>query len=320
MSLFAKLSPLQNVIDALILVVLLFPILYYLVFRPLTVLGEQQKNMALELLKHQQNLDELVAQRTLQINNLLELHEQEDVHASDVINHYLNTNNSDPRVEYSILSASQYFSGDAISIVSTPDGGINIMMLDAMGHGLSAAINALPVTQAFYSMSHKGLPLKNIISEINDKTYALATQSRFLATTFLHLDQAAEKLTGWIGGTPKIYLKNGEDIVYFRSANLPLGVLPSRELEFEYFSAPWAADSLLLTCTDGVIESEGHNGENLGEKWVFETIQKYGNSLDVATFDRLWKESSENEALRDDATVLIINEAKGRCTLGSVAS
>jgi serine phosphatase RsbU (regulator of sigma subunit) len=313
MTAFTLLPPipswLESLLDASILVALLFPTLHHFVFQPLSRLIEQNVHMEEELLLHHDHLEELVARRTEQVNNYVKLHEEEDELAAYVMERYLNASQEDPRVGYLILSASHHFSGDAISVVNTPDGGLSVMMLDAMGHGLAAAINALPAIQGFYAMSRKGMPLDELIPEINDKVRELSPPGRFLAGTFLHLDPSNSRLSGWIGGTPKIYLKTPEETLTFKSGNLSLGVLPSSELDFEFFSAPWCSQSLLVTCTDGVLESQGRDGNDLGENWMYGVIQKYGNTLDKTLFDKVWKEGLGGNKPHDDASILIINQA-----------
>ena len=243
-----------------------------------------------------------------QLNQYVAVHEEDDELAAFVMGRYLDASQSDPRVGYSILSASHHFSGDAISVAHTPNGGLNVMMVDAMGHGLPAAINVLPAIQAFYAMSKKGMPLEALVPEINDKVRELSPPGRFLAGTFLHLNHSNSELTGWIGGTPKICLYCAGEIQCFSSANLSLGVRPSNKLDFEFFNAPWSEQSMLVTCTDGVLESQGPDGNDLGEQWVRDVIQKYGNTLDKAIFDKVWKESLGGNKPHDDASVLIINQ------------
>jgi serine phosphatase RsbU (regulator of sigma subunit) len=225
------------------------------------------------------------------------------------MNHYLDKSQNDPRVEYAIESASPSFCGDAISVMPTPDGGLNLMMLDAMGHGLHAAINLMPAITAFIAMSKKGLPLETIVAEINDKVREYSIPGNFLAGTFLNLDPTASKLTGWIGGTPKVYLNDEGTTHAFSSNNLPLGILPAKEIDFNYINAPWSENSVLLTCTDGVIESQGAEGDNLGEDWVCGVIQKFGNTLCTKLFNQEWKESLGGNIPNDDAAVLIISQS-----------
>ncbi len=242
------------------------------------------------------------------LNQYVALHEEEDELAAYVMGRYLDASQNDPRVEYSILSASHHFSGDAISVAQTPDGGLNVMMVDAMGHGLPAAINVLPAIQAFYAMSKKGMPLNILVPEINDKVRELSPPGRFLAGTFLHLNPLNSELTGWLGGTPKVYIHCAGEIQSFGSQNLSLGVLPSSKLDFEFFRSPWSERSMLFTCTDGVLESQGADGNDLGENWVYDVLQKYGNTLNKILFDQVWKESLSGNKPHDDASALIINQ------------
>jgi serine phosphatase RsbU (regulator of sigma subunit) len=245
----------------------------------------------------------------LQLSQYRAEQEKEAELAALIMNHYLDKSQSDPRVEYSVVSASPSFCGDAISVIPTPDGGLSVMMLDAMGHGLHAAINLMPAITAFIAMSKKGLSLTTIVAEINDKVLEYSIPGNFLAGTFLHLDSSATQLTAWIGGAPKVYLNNAGETQAFSSNNLPLGILPASELDFQYISSPWSEKSVLLTCTDGVFETQGAGSEHLGEDWVCDVVQKYGNTLSAMNFDRVWKESLGGKFPDDDAAVLIINQS-----------
>jgi GAF domain-containing protein len=60
----------ENFLDAFILAALLFPILYYLVFRPLTLSIERQKLTETELLKHRDHLAQLVESRTKELQSV----------------------------------------------------------------------------------------------------------------------------------------------------------------------------------------------------------------------------------------------------------
>ncbi len=245
----------------------------------------------------------------LQLSQYRAEQEKEAALASLIMNHYLDKSQHDPRVQYTVESASPSFCGDAISVMPTPDGGLSVMMLDAMGHGLHAAINLMPAITAFIAMSKKGLPLDIIVAEINDKVLEYSIPGNFLAGTFLQIDPVASKLTGWIGGTPKVYLTHGGEIQAFSSNNLPLGILPASELDFQYISSPWYEKSVLLTCTDGVFESRGLEGEHLGEDWVRNVVQNYGNGLCTNLFSQVWRDSLGGNSPDDDAAVLIISQS-----------
>jgi PAS domain S-box-containing protein len=243
------------------------------------------------------------------LNQYMVEHEQNDEMAATVMNRYLSASEEDPRVEYTILSASDYFSGDAISVARTPDGGMNAMVLDAMGHGLPAAINVLPAIQSFYALSKKGVLIEDLVTELNNIVCEFSPTGCFLAATILNLDTTASKMSGWIGGAPDLFISGDGAIQSYGSKNFSLGVLPSSKQSFEFFSSTWTEKSILVACTDGVIESKGKDGEDLGEKWILNIVQKFGNRLDKSLFNNLWKESLGSNTPHDDASVLIIRQS-----------
>ena len=236
-------------------------------------------------------------------------HEQNDEIAAFVMNRYLSASQVDPRVEYSILAATHYFSGDAISVAKTPEGGLNIMVLDAMGHGLPAAINVLPAIQSFYALSQRAVNIEDLVAEMNNVVCEFSPTGHFLAATILSLDSNASRIIGWIGGAPKVYISIEGEIQSYGSQNFSLGVLPSSKQQFEFFKSPRTDKSMLVTCTDGVIESSGTDGEELGDKWILNIVQKCGNNLDKSLFNKLWKESLGVNTPHDDASVLIIRQS-----------
>jgi PAS domain S-box-containing protein len=245
------------------------------------------------------------------LNQYMVEHEENDELAASVMNRYLATSQEDPRVEYSILSAAHHFSGDAISVAKTPDGGLNVMVLDATGHGLPAAINVLPAIHSFYAQSKLGLSIENLVAGLNDIVCEFSLTGHYLAATILSIDSNASKVSGWIGGSPNVIISCDGEIQTLRSKNFSLGVLPSSQQALEFFYLPWSANSMLVTSTDGVTESRGKNGEDLGEQWILGIVQKYGYNLNKSIFNKLWKESLGENTPHDDASILIIRQNTG---------
>jgi len=46
---------------------------------------------------------------------------------------------------------------------------MHILLGDFTGHGLSAAIGAMPLAEVFYSMTARGFNLRDILVELNSK-------------------------------------------------------------------------------------------------------------------------------------------------------
>ncbi|MDH5437083.1 MAG: fused response regulator/phosphatase, partial [Gammaproteobacteria bacterium] len=84
-----------------------------------------------------------------------------------------------------ILSPVALFNGDILLVSPKPKGGQHVMLGDFTGHGLSAAIGAMPVAEIFYSMTEKGYPIQDIASEINSKLGKTLPTGLFCAACLL---------------------------------------------------------------------------------------------------------------------------------------
>lgn len=62
----------------------------------------------------------------------------------------------DPCIQQ-LHSSMSLFNGDILLAHEQPDGALNILLGDAMGHGLPAALGAYPVVDVFYQMAKRGL-------------------------------------------------------------------------------------------------------------------------------------------------------------------
>lgn len=155
------------------------------------------------------------------------------------------------------VAPSTLFSGDSVVKVDGPDGSLYVMLADAMGHGLAAAVSLMPMVQAFSTMAKKGLPLQNIVFEVNRLLNDLLTNDRFVAAIFVHIQPDKNTLECWNGGMPCAWGLDpeGKLVTEFRSRNMALGVLPD-----SLFSATTEQCSIshchsLFFCSDGLLES-----------------------------------------------------------------
>lgn len=162
------------------------------------------------------------------------------------------------------------FSGDLLCAARAPDGVMNVMLADAAGHGLPAALTAMPLTQAFYSMTAKGFPLSSIAEELNRKLKAILPADRFVAATLAAVDVRNQTVEVWNGGNPDALYINaaGSVVAHWASSHPPLGILPSPQFSgmTETMVCQEAGD--LVLCSDGLVEAETPAGEWLGLEGV----------------------------------------------------
>lgn len=172
------------------------------------------------------------------------------------------------------------FNGDILFACPRPAGGMHILVGDFTGHGLPAAIGALPVAEIFYGMTSKGFSGPDVLRELNQKLVRILPTGMFCCACFVEVDFRDGRARVWNGGLPDGYLLRTDGRrETLASQHLPLGVLAPERFAApmeEYVVCP--GDELLLV-TDGVLEATGPGDEWFGE-------QRLTSALDQRPMDR----------------------------------
>ncbi len=178
-----------------------------------------------------------------------------------------------PNIKY-MLSPMAIFNGDLLLAARKPSGGMYIMLGDFTGHGLSAAIGAIPVADIFYRMTAKGFGIDEIVAEINNKLRKVLPTGIFCAAAIIEVDSIEHKLLVWNGGLPDVLVcKNNQGISHrLESMHLPLGVVGNEKLDKEMHSIAISPGDAIYLYTDGVIEAWNINGEMFGQKRLEEHL------------------------------------------------
>ncbi len=158
------------------------------------------------------------------------------------------------------------FSGDLLCASRAPGDVLNVLLADAAGHGLAAALSAMPLTQAFYSMTAKGFPLASIAEELNRKLKAILPADRFVAATLASIDVRNRTVEVWNGGNPDALFLNarGEVAMRWPSRHPPLGILPDKLFSGISETVVFHEPGDLVLSSDGLTEAENLDGAWLG--------------------------------------------------------
>ncbi len=172
----------------------------------------------------------------------------------------------DPDVRHFLRSA-ENLSGDLIAVARTPEGVLHLLLADSTGHGLSAALAAMPVIHPFYSMTSKSFSIASIAQEMNSKVRQVLPVSHFVAAILVAVDPVVQRVEVWSGGCPPpVMLDQAGAVIHtFKPQHLALGILPPSQFDamLESFSFEGIKCSLLMF-TDGVTELENIHGEQFG--------------------------------------------------------
>jgi two-component system, HptB-dependent secretion and biofilm response regulator len=180
-----------------------------------------------------------------------------------------------PNVSY-LLHPAADISGDLLLACPANNGDIYVMLADATGHGLPAALTLIPLTQTFYSMAGKGFNLNSIAREMNRCNRAYSPTDRFVAALIAVFSPRENVLTVWNGGIPPALLLNdqGQVIRRFKSLNLPLGVASDNEFDSECESMTARPGQRLLLYSDGLVEAENVRGELFGYEHLERNLEQ----------------------------------------------
>lgn len=210
-----------------------------------------------------------------------------------------------PNIKH-MLSPFSIFNGDVLLAARKPSGSIHILLGDFTGHGLPAAIGAMPLAEIFYGMTAKGFLMADILREINLKLKKILPVGYFCCTCMASLSFRRQELEVWMGGLPDfaIYRKASNKVEHVKSSHLPLGVLSTQAFDTKSQSFDFLPGDKFYMWSDGIIESRNADSELFGEDRLFSVFEQYPNEK---YFDRILSEVNKfvGESGRDDDTTLL---------------
>jgi hypothetical protein len=128
---------------------------------------------------------------------------------------------------------------------------------DFTGHGLPAAVGAMPLAEVFYGMTAKGYGLAETLREMNAKLKRILPVDMFCCATMLRLGFQSRSLEVWNGGMPDGYLHSiaSGARTPLTARHLPLGVLSPQTFDDRTEVFPMAVGDRVFLLSDGVIDT-----------------------------------------------------------------
>ncbi|WP_122761854.1 fused response regulator/phosphatase [Pseudomonas viridiflava] len=166
------------------------------------------------------------------------------------------------------------FNGDLMLAAYTPAGHMQVLLGDFTGHGLPAAVGAMPLADVFYGMTAKGYGLIEILREMNAKLKRILPVDMFCCATLLCINLPQRQVEVWNGGLPDGYLLRGTDgeHVPLASSHLPLGVLSVDAFDARTEVYPLAPGDRIFLLSDGVLDTSDSNDQLFGVQRLREVL------------------------------------------------
>ncbi|MFQ3186307.1 MAG: CheY-like chemotaxis protein [Marinomonas primoryensis] len=210
----------------------------------------------------------LVMQKTLEDQrDAMALYNEKLLHEQDVAKVVYENITHSNCLEDPALSTLHYgthtFNGDVILAAYKPNGGMHILLGDFTGHGLSAAIGALPLADIFFDWTKKGFLMRQIIPEINARLKGVLPANMFCSAAFIDVKVNNKSIEVWNGGLPDLlfFSQAADKPIRLTSKNLPLGVLPPDVFECQIDPMSFVPGDRLMAFSDGIYEASDLSGK-----------------------------------------------------------
>jgi len=198
--------------------------------------------------------------------------EEEDLHiARHLLHHQMSPDGSrrleDPAVEI-WQEACPRLGGNMVSVGRAPNGVLHVMLADASGYGLSAAVSLLPLIGPFHRMTAKGFGLPTIVRELNAKVSQALPGQRTVAAQLVAVDTREGIGSVWNGGMPNAFMLDGfgHHFKEFALSHPPLGSQRDHEFGDHVEQHAFSRGEQLVLVSDGLLDAVGPAGVRFGEE------------------------------------------------------
>lgn len=225
----------------------------------------------------------------------------------DKIAHYGVLNS--PNIRY-LISPKAIFNGDVVLAARHPNGDLLVLLGDFTGHGLPAAIGALPLAEVFHGMVSKGFALEDVLREVNAKLKSILPVGVFCCATAAHLGFRNRSIEVWAGGLPEgvIYNTRNKSVKKIHSQHLPLGILSAAQFKYQPVYFEMDNDDVIYLWSDGIIETVNAQQEMFGFERLLNVFTQSCNANTV--FDEILQHvddfAVEGTEQADDHTLIAV--------------
>ncbi|MER2493349.1 SpoIIE family protein phosphatase [Catenovulum sediminis] len=253
-----------------------------------------------------------LAKRISEQNQQLKFHQNQMAREHQIVEHIfenaLRRNNARPEIVDHYLSPASTFNGDLLLTNTSPLGGTYIFLGDFTGHGLAAAVGALPTAQTFFELTERGMSVGDIAKTINTRLLQLLPDDMFCAACIIELSCSAKAASVWSGGMPDVLIVNDELGVRHKiqSQHMALGILEGDEFEHTTINCDLTPQDKLIVFTDGITETMNQHSEMFGDDRLERVYQTKPQSQIKDLIQHL-NEFRDADDQQDDISIVQIN-------------
>ena len=237
------------------------------------------------------------------------IHREQEIAESVFVN-AIQSSNIENQYLRQVVRPAGIFSGDMVLSAYSPSRDLFFLAGDFTGHGLLAALGAMPVSEVFRAMTTKGFSPEEILIGINKKLKSMLPVGMFFGAQLVVVNHDLEHVRVFNAGMPDVIIVDGEtNQIKHRltSTGLPLGVesnIDPREM-LQY--APISNNDKILMHSDGLTEARNAADQEFGSKRLMESINRAPrNKIFDQVFTDLDRFCGDVKTQADDVTLVEI--------------
>jgi serine phosphatase RsbU (regulator of sigma subunit) len=199
--------------------------------------------------------------------------------------------------------------GDLYDFFELEDGCLGIVVGDATGHGVPAALVMASTRSMLRAVAQASDSPGDALRRVNDPLANDIPPNMFVTCFYAILDPNSGSLTYANAGHDVPYLHRNGDVEELRARGMPLGLMPG--MGYEEKETILEAGESAIFYSDGLIEAHDPNGEMFGFPRLQTLVAEHGEegSLEEALLEELYSFVGEGWEQEDDITLLTLERS-----------
>ncbi|RMF41390.1 MAG: HAMP domain-containing protein [Planctomycetota bacterium] len=214
----------------------------------------------------------------------------------------------------SVFSPADEVGGDYYDVIPRDERRVLVCVADVTGHGVAAAMSTMLLRALLHTAAELEQSPLEMVEFVNRRFVEATLPGDFASLILVEIDLADQHLEYVSAGHETCFLIRQEDgLCELESTGLILGV--DKAAEYESRRMPCRPGDRLLLVTDGVTETQSHDGPLFGRRGMLELVQEsYHASIDsfAERLNRALVEFRRGAAPHDDVTIVMVEIAGNR--------
>jgi sigma-B regulation protein RsbU (phosphoserine phosphatase) len=198
--------------------------------------------------------------------------------------------------------------GDFYDFITIDDHRLGIVIADASGKGMPAALMIAQIQAIIRSEVNNGNPISTMLKNVNQQILHSSSAEKYATLFYGELDTAQARFSySNAGHNYPILVRANGDVELLKEGGIVIGALP--QSEYEFCTVTLHPHDILFLFTDGLSEALNNEGEEYGESRIREIIRKYRSEDPRTIVDRVLEDMKSHDPTfppRDDTTVIAI--------------